>query len=45
MSNSTITGFDGATAFRRWKLRRLVHPRHRRISFNGATAFRRWKPG
>ena len=37
--------FNGATAFRPWK---LLHPRRRLIpstSFNGATAFRPWKPG
>ena len=37
-------GFNGATAFRRWKLE-VVRAHKRAIAgFNGATAFRRWKP-
>ena len=41
------TGFNGATAFRRWKSRAGVAYVRRSIDtgFNGATAFRRWKAG
>ena len=37
------SGFNGATAFRRWKPRRAAVPGAVRRGFNGATAFRRWK--
>ena len=41
-----IDPFNGATAFRRWKLGRVgIAPYPRLHSFNGATAFRRWKLG
>ena len=35
--------FNGATAFRRWKLRSSTLRTASTGSFNGATAFRRWK--
>ena len=35
--------FNGATAFRRWKVCRREGVRHSLSCFNGATAFRRWK--
>ena len=35
--------FNGATAFRRWKLVRSSPPARALSTFNGATAFRRWK--
>ncbi len=37
-------GFNGATAFRRWKQASRVLAVGRNSRFNGATAFRRWKP-
>ena len=38
--------FNGATAFRRWKLGAEAGiAGHVLEGFNGATAFRRWKPG
>ena len=42
----TEASFNGASAFRRWKLGfpRPQIQRAYRPSFNGATAFRRWKP-
>ena len=38
-----VRGFNGATAFRRWKPDVLDAPFNHRHGFNGATAFRRWK--
>ena len=38
------SGFNGATAFRRWKLVAGQGCIARPQRFNGATAFRRWKP-
>ncbi len=37
--------FNGATAFRRWKLLSCRRRLSRRRGFNGATALWRWKPG
>ena len=37
------TAFNGATAFRRWKLWWTVRETRSTPTFNGATAFRRWK--
>ena len=40
------TAFNGATAFRQWKLcRRYAAPAAQTEAFNGATAFRQWKLG
>ena len=39
------SGFNGATAFRRWKLGVFVAANATSRGFNGATAFRRWKHG
>ena len=36
-------GFNGTTAFRRWKQAAGCGPTAGRAGFNGATAFRRWK--
>ena len=41
--NITSSGFNGATAFRRWKQRLPAKSETPRLRFNGATAFRRWK--
>ena len=38
------SGFNGATAFRRWKRLSTATIATGQASFNGATAFRRWKP-
>ena len=38
-----LTGFNGATSFRRWKPVRETGKSTARLSFNGATSFRRWK--
>ena len=35
--------FNGATAFRRWKLHQPLRNHILVVAFNGATAFRRWK--
>ena len=40
---SRADGFNGATAFRRWKEVAPTKALSVRESFNGATAFRRWK--
>ena len=40
---TATTGFNGATAFRRWKLGQARGTPSSLGCFNGATAFRRWK--
>ena len=43
---AVVTCFNGATAFRRWKLTSMAQFHVLWMTcFNGATAFRRWKPG
>ena len=41
----TLTRFNGATVFRRWKRPQRPICELKGGSFNGATVFRRWKPG
>ena len=41
--NYECAGFNGASAFRRWKSRYPSSTRPESTSFNGASAFRRWK--
>ena len=46
LENLHVLAFNGATAFRRWKLVVILsYGSSQHNPFNGATAFRRWKPG